>query len=129
MSAEYSISVEPARDLVRIRMSGFFTSEDIAGFLAARAEAHRQLLCAPNQHVTINDLRGMKIQARESVDAFRDMLAAPEYRSRRLAFVMGRTLARTQLFRALDRRYARCFEDACIAEAWLMTGDEEAQAA
>ena len=125
MSAEYSISVEPARDLVRIRMSGFFTADDIAGFLAARDEAHSQLRCGPNEHLTLNDLRDMKIQARDIVDSFRDMLAAPQYRSRRLAFVMGPTLARTQLFRALDRRFARCFEDPWTAEAWLLTGEEQ----
>lgn len=128
MSADFTIDVEPEHDLVRIRMSGFFTSEDINAFLAARASAHAGLTCGPNQHLTLNDLRGMKIQAQDSVETFRTMLADPAYRSRRLAFVMGKTLARTQLNRALDRRYARCFEDVPTAEAWLFADRDRAAA-
>ncbi|MEZ0242776.1 MAG: hypothetical protein ACAH11_05335 [Sphingomonas sp.] len=124
MSAEYSIEVEPNRNLVRIRMSGFFTPEDIAGFLEARRVAHRQLTCGRNEHLTINDIRDMKIQSQDMVDAFRELLADPVYRSRRLAFVVGPTLARTQVVRALANRTARIFEDFWSAEAWLFASDE-----
>lgn len=129
MSAEYSIEVEPNRDLVRIRMGGFFSAEDIEGFLEVRRVAHRDLRCGPNQHLTINDIRDMKIQSQEMVDAFRDLLADPLYRSRRLAFVVGPTLARTQVVRALANRSARIFEDFWSAEAWLFGPQEEAEAA
>jgi len=129
MSAEYSIQVDPSRDLIRIRMSGFFTSSDVDGFIAARAKAHAELTCRRNAHLTINDLREMKIQSQEIVDAFRAMLAAPEYRSRRLAFIVSSTLARSQLSRALGGRDARCFEDAEAAERWLLSGREESRAA
>ncbi|WP_213982256.1 hypothetical protein [Sphingomonas sp. dw_22] len=115
MSAEYSIAVDPSRDLVRIRMSGFFTHADIEGFLAARNEAHAQLTCRPNAHLTLNDIRAM--------------LAAPDYRSRRLAFIVSSTLARSQLGRALAERDARCFEEPEAAERWLLTGRDETQAA
>jgi hypothetical protein len=128
MSASFAFDVDPGRNLIRIRMGGFFTPDDITAFLESRNTAHRQLTCAPNQHVTLNDLRDMKIQSQEAVDAFRELLADPAYRSRRLAFVMGKTLARTQLFRALDARAARCFEDAGEAESWLL-GSDEARAA
>jgi hypothetical protein len=119
MSAEFSIQVDPQNDLVRIRMAGFFRQADIAEFLEARRQAHEQLSCAPNAHLTINDIRGMSIQSHDVVDAFRAMLAAPEYRSRRLAFVVGYTLARSQAIRALESRAARWFEDPAKAEAWL----------
>lgn len=128
MSAEFSIEVEPERDLVRIAMAGFFTPADIAGFLEARRRAHLALHCGANQHLTINDLRGMKIQPQESVAAFQKMLGAPEYRSRRLAFVIGPTLARTQLSRALSGRDARCFSTMIEAEAWLFSGESRAVA-
>lgn len=119
MSAEFSFQVEPQRDLVRIRMAGFFKRADIADFLAARRAAHQKLSCAPNAHLTINDIREMSIQCHDVVDAFREMLAAPEYRSRRLAFVVGYTLARSQVIRALESRAARWFDDPAKAEAWL----------
>ena len=104
-------------------MGGLFTLPDIEAFRRDRQEAHAQLGCAPNQHLTINDLRGMKIQLQDVVAAFRSLLAEPEYRSRRLAFVAGPTLARSQLMRALSGRDARCFEDMAHAEAWLLVAD------
>lgn len=125
MSAEFSFRVDRRRGLVRIRMAGFFTRADIRAFLAAREKAHEALGCAPNQHLTLNDVRGMKIQAQDIVDAFQEMLAAPEYRSRRLAFIVSPTLAKLQLMRALDSRVARSFEDPVEAEAWLLGKETE----
>ena len=124
MSATFSITVEPERDLVRIAMAGLFTPEDIRDFYEARRAAHAKLTCGRNEHLTINDLRSMKIQPQESVAEFQQMLGAPEYRSRRLAFVIGRTLARSQLQRALSGRGAgtRCFDSVAEAEAWLFHG-------
>ena len=104
-------------------MAGFYTLEDIRAFLEARKKAHDALGCAPNAHLTLNDIRGMTGQPNTTVDAFAEMLAAPEYRSRRLAFVVSPTLARTQVMRALDRRAAQCFEDLWRAEAWLFAQD------
>lgn len=104
-------------------MSGFFAPDNIVAFLEERRKAHARLLCGPNEHLTLNDLRGMKIQPRESVDHFRELLADPKYRSRRLAFVVAPTLAQSQLLRALAGRHARFFEDPVTAEAWLIGGD------
>lgn len=126
MNASFSFDVDPMRDLVRIQMAGLFTAADIAAFLEARRRAHAGLRCAPNEHVTLNDLRGMKIQSQEAVAAFRLMLSDPAFRSRRLAFVASQTLARSQLMRALDGREARCFDSVGEAEAWLFGAATEA---
>ena len=126
MTARFSFEVDPERDLVRISMGGFFRPADIAAFVEARRVAHQALRCGPNQHLTINDIRQMSIQSQDVVDAFQAMLAAPDYRSRRLAFVVGYTLARAQVIRALESRTARCFEDPAEAEAWLLADEEEA---
>jgi len=128
MSANFHVEVDPSRDLVRIRLSGFFTQDDIQAFLEARRVAHAQLRCGPNRHLTINDVTEMKIQSQEIVAAFRDMLSAREYQSRRLAFVTGPTLARSQLLRALVNRTARCFDDVKTAEAWLFSDDASSRA-
>lgn len=119
MSAEFSIHVDPSRDMVRIEMRGLFEPEDVQRFLHERGIAHRRLTCGANRHLTLNDLRDMKIQPQQSVVAFRDMLADPVYRSRKLAFVAAPTLARSQLMRALNGREAKCFEDVASAETWL----------
>ena len=125
MEAKFSFAVDPPRGLVRIAMSGFFTLPDIHAFLEARREAHEALGCAPNQHLTLNDIRGMTAQPQTIVDAFEAMLAAPEARSRRLAFVATSTVARSQAFRAVANRHARCFTDPAEAEAWLLAEDED----
>ncbi len=126
MSANFSIQVDPIRDLVRIQMSGFFGQDDIESFLAARSDAHRKLRCPPNAHLTLNDVSGMKIQSQDVVAAFQAMLAAPDYRSRRLAFVTGSTLARGQLMRASVGRPVRCFDSVAAAEAWLFEPEQRA---
>lgn len=125
MEASFSFQVDRSRDLVRIRMAGLFTFGDIAAFLDARRRAHEELGCAPNRHLTLNDVREMKIQSQDVVVAFREMLADPAYRSRRLAFVANQTLARSQLMRALAGRDARCFDDPEEAEAWLLAGEAD----
>jgi len=107
-------------------MSGFFTPRDIEGFLAARAAAHNQLRCGPNEHLTLNDVRGMKIQSQQAVAAFQRMLTDPAYRSRKLAFVVDKTLALFQLERALANRDARCFSDVNEALLWLFAPDGKA---
>ena len=126
MSAEFSIKADPSRDLIRIRMAGFFTPDDMRAFVEARRTAHAELRCRPNRHVTLNDVRDMKIQSQEMVDAFRALLADPAYRSRRLAFVVGPTLTRTQLTRAISNREARCFDNCWAAESWLFSSDAQA---
>jgi hypothetical protein len=125
MTATFSIHVDPERDLVRIRMGGFFRQADIADFLEKRRLAHQALRCAPNDHVTLTDIREMSIQSHDVVDAFQALLAGSEYRSRRLAFVVGYTLARAQAIRALETRSARWFENPVEAEAWLLADEAE----
>lgn len=127
MDAKFSFDIDRPLGLVRIAMSGLFTPECVGAFLKARRKAHEALGCAPNQHLTLNDVREMKIQPQQTVAAFQALLADPEYRSRRLAFVASPTLARSQLMRALAGRDSRCFEDPEEAEAWLLEKDERAR--
>ena len=123
MSGKFSFTLERDRGLVRISMHGFYRLDDVAHFFEARRKAHAELGLPQGAHLTLNDLRGMKIQHQEVVTAFRDMLAAPEHRSRRLAFVAGPTLAKSQLMRALSGRDAQCFADVASAERWLFASD------
>ena len=124
MNADFSFEIDPSQGLVRITMAGLFTIADVRAFAEARREAQAALGWPKNGHVTLNDLRGMKIQPQETVAAFYEMLADPDYRSRRLAFVAAPTLVRGQLQRALaGRDDARCFEDFAEAEVWLFAED------
>lgn len=127
MPAQFSFEIDRPRDLVRIVMSGLFMPEDVAVFFKKRREAHAVLDCAHNQHVTLTDLRAMKIVPQDTLAAFGALLADPESRARRLAFVVAPTLVRGQLKRILAGRDCRCFTDPAAAEAWLFA-DAEADA-
>ena len=126
MEPKFSFEIDGSRGLIRITMAGFFTPDDIRDFPRARDGAHEALGCAPNQHLTLNDICGMTAQPQTIVDAFEEILADPERRSRRLAFVVGPTFARSQVLRALSLREAKCFTDPALAEAWLFAADAEA---
>lgn len=122
MPAEYIISVDPTLDLVRIRLAGFFTEDTVARFLEDRRVAFKQLRCGRNQHMTLTDVREMSIQSQDVVQSFAEMLSDPLYRSRRLAFIVASTLARTQLKRAVGDRDAEVFLDPVAAEEWVLAG-------
>lgn len=123
MDATFDIQVDPARHLVRIRLTGFFTTAAMTGFLAARADAFARLRCPVTDHLALTDVREIKIQSQAMVGAFGTLLANPSTRARRLAFVVAGTLARNQLQRAMGRRDARCFTDACVAEHWVLSSE------
>jgi len=122
MKAKFDISVDVERSLVRMTMSGFFSSEDIAQFVIARDVAHHLLRCRANEHLTLVDIREMDIQAQDCVVAFQRVLANPSKVSKRLAFVVARSLARMQIKRAADNRDASYFSEADEAEHWLLHG-------
>lgn len=126
MPGSYSISVDARRSLVHMRLEGFFTPDEIVAFDSARREAYKQLRCAPNRHVTLVDMTATQIQSQEAVDAFSRSLADPATRSRRIAFLMSRTLARLQVKRAAGSVNAAYFHTAEEATAWLLSGDAEA---
>lgn len=125
MSADFSFDVDVARDLVRIRMAGFFGADDIARFLKVRRAAYDRLTCAPNQHLTLTDIRDMKIQSQEAVVEFAKMLADPRYHSRRHAIVVASTLARLQVTRAAGERHQPQFATIEEAEAWLFADADD----
>ena len=129
MSDKFSFAIDRSRGLVRITMAGFYTLEDIRDFVAARKRAHEELGWAPNAHLTLNDVREMKVQPQETVQAFQAMLMAPEYRSRRLAFVVNKSLAQAQLARAVAGREAHFFNDIASAERYLFAEASDAQPA
>jgi hypothetical protein len=127
MEPYFVIDVDVQRDLVLIRMGGFFGPEAIAQFTKARNAAHARLQCAPNAHMTLNDVSDMSIQSQEMVTSFQTLLADPTHRSRKLAFVHASTLARMQLQRAAASRNVAYFRTAEEAEAWLFDEQEQVE--
>ena len=128
MTDKFTFALDRVRGLVRIRMQGFYGLEDVESFFQARRRAHAELGLPRNQHLTLNDLRGMQIQAQEVIQAFQKGLAVPEEKARRLAIVVDAAMARGQANRAISSPDTRYFTDVESAEAWLFA-DEEARPA
>jgi hypothetical protein len=127
MDANFTITVQNELDLVRVSMSGFFFPSDVERFRHARDEAHLLLRSLPNQHLTIVDIREMKVQAQETVAAFQAVLGEKRHHGRRLAIVAGSSLARSQAKRA-SQRVVAYFAAVEEAEQWLLQSDEIPQA-
>lgn len=129
MHPAFSFEVDRRRNLIRFVLTGLFMPDDVSAFLEERHKAHAKLSCATGQHVTLTDLRAIKILPQETVSAWTAHLTDPQTRVRRLAFLVGPTLVRGQLTRALagrDSRRTRCFTDQAEAEAWLLEEDDAA---
>ena len=117
--ASFTIELDPSRDLVRIRLSGFFSVDDVGRFQAELQLAHRRLGCGRGGGpLTINDISGMAIQSQDVVARWSAFLADPAHRSRRLAFVVGSTLARVQLQRAIGGLCRAVTKQATGTPAW-----------
>ncbi len=129
MEATFSIVNDIPHGLMRITMAGFFAPADIARFVAARDRELAALRTRPNEHRTLVDIRAMDIQAAQSVAAFGQLLADPRTVSRRIAFVVGRSLAAMQIRRAAQGRDSRYFDDIEEAEDWLLAAQPLRQTA
>jgi hypothetical protein len=129
MAAKFTFRIDRARGLVRIAMHGFYDVQDVAAFFDARRTAHAELGLAPNQHLTLNDLRGMQIQKQEVIEAFQKGLAVPEEKARKLAIVVDAAMAKGQASRAINSDDTRYFIDIAEAEAWLFEAEESRAAA
>jgi hypothetical protein len=118
MDAKFNILTDIRHNLMRVKMSGFFSDDDVQRFSAD----YRSLLAQLNApgHLTLVDIREMKIQPQSVVGAFSSLLASPDVRSRRLAFICSSSLARLQAQRLTDREGVRFFEDEAEAEDWVV---------
>jgi hypothetical protein len=119
MEAKFAICADDRRDALLITMSGFFRPSDVEAFTQDLRAARSRLSCLANQHLTLCDVRQMKIQSQEIVAAFAQVVGASGLRSRKLAFVTGSSLARLQAKRLTDREGVRFFSDPNEAEHWL----------
>jgi hypothetical protein len=122
MAPRFTITADPALNLVTIIMGGFFAQPDIDAFERARDIAHRKLRCGPNQHLTLVDMRDMMIQSQEAIAGFQRVLNSPAAKSKRIAIITSQTLARMQVERAAVRRDVQYFSgELAEARQWLLT--------
>lgn len=123
MAPRFTINTTPALNLVTITIGGFFAQPNIDAFENARNVAHRELRCGPNQHITLVDMREMVIQSQEAIVGFQRVLNNHATKSKRIAIVTSKTLARMQVERAGERRDVQFFSgEPKEAREWLLAG-------
>lgn len=120
MKPQFSFTLDAARHLIGVEMSGFYAHDDIARFRTGLTAALRQLNEKPNEHLMLVDIRQMKVQSQESVEGFRSFFNDDRIRSRRLAIVVASSLSRSQVKRAASGRGAEYFVCVADAEDWLL---------
>ncbi|MBP8232266.1 MAG: hypothetical protein KAY22_08185 [Rhizorhabdus sp.] len=115
----FAIDVEKDLKLIRLTMGGFFESATIVEMRTRMVEAIATLACAANDHLTLCDICEMDIQSQERVGEFAKLVGSDDVRSRRLAFVTARSLARLQAKRLTSREGVEFFTDPDMALDWL----------
>lgn len=119
MAGHFTIDTDAARGLLHVRMSGFYSLDDVARYHAAVDAASDALARPPARQTMICDISEMRIQSQQVVAAFQGVMGDARYRERRVGFVVASTLARTQLMRTIGDRKVQTFTNAGDAEAWL----------
>ncbi|MFZ5705167.1 MAG: hypothetical protein ACOY5R_07860 [Pseudomonadota bacterium] len=119
MQGWFVVDVEKDLKLIRLTMGGFFESATIVEMRAQLIEAIATLACKPNDHLTLCDIRDMDIQSQERVGEFAKLVGSDDVRSRRLAFVTARSLARLQAKRLTSREGVEFFAGTSEAFDWL----------
>ena len=121
LAARVDVSVDPVLNLVTYTLAGFLDADAVRQVGEAQAAAMTQLRCAKNGHVTMIDIAQCKIQPQDVIEAFRGMLEDPRYQGRKVAVVVGSSLARMQIRRVLHRDTVHYVETRAEARRWLLS--------
>lgn len=120
---------ELERDFVQITLAGFFDADMLSRLRDARLNALAQLYCEPNQHLTLVDISGLRLQPQTLLPRFCAEIGDPGLRSRRLAFIVGSSVVRMQLRRVTVRDDLFVAPSTEAARAYLFATDGEPAAA
>jgi hypothetical protein len=123
MAGQFSIELVGGQ-LLLYKLSGFFDAQDLRRFQAEIDAAFARLTCPPNTHLSLLNVSECALQSQAVVAGFEQLLARPDRRARRTAFVLETSLARMQVRRLLPARPdTAMFEDEASALAWLRADD------
>ena len=120
----HSVTVDPAKKLVILTMSGIISVEDAAWMGEEVRAAVRSLGEAVGQHVTLYDFSGVPVVPVATVEQLRETFRNEAIRhlwARKLAIVTTTALGRMQAQRVKEvRGDIALFGDRAAALAWLL---------
>lgn len=124
----HTIHVDSENALVEVRITGFWTTDDVAAFGRDLLAATTVFLATGRSFNTFYDYSEAIIQPQAVVAAFQTLALSTIAHSRRAALFTENGMARQQARRiAAVRPDMAVFDDRAAAMAWLM--EEEAAAA
>lgn len=89
----YSINVDPDRNLLRIKLNGFWDRETFQRFKQEAREAALTLPCEPGDHFVIADASNAAIQSQEIAELLSAYMTGKAFK---FAFVTGNAVIRMQ---------------------------------
>jgi len=123
----FDIIAEPNKKLIRAKLSGLLTVDDVSEFFRQQQAAVRTLGCRAGDFVVLLDTTDMVIQTQIVVAAFQEALATNAHKARKIAIVRPHALARMQARRITEQRQGvAIFDCQDAAEAWLLTSSADA---
>lgn len=115
-----TVSTEPHRKLVRARMGGLLTVEEVMDFSRREQDAARAMGLGSGEFVLLVDVAEDVVQTQEVMKTFFDLMQNSPLKARRIASVRKGALNRLQSRRLRDvRSNVEVFDDTASAEAWL----------
>ena len=125
MADPFTITTDPARNLIRVVMRGYWTLGTIDAYeqaLVAAGIAMRAAGCRREDFLALVDARDGGPQSQDVVSQYRDRLGREERLPRRLATLVSSALLKRQVDRiAIPNQ--RMFTDEAEALAWLLSPD------
>ncbi len=122
----YSVTIEPAHRLLRIRVDGFWSMEVMTAYVAELRQQSDALRNAGGCERILVDMSDYPIQSRAVADGHAQIIArAKAMTNTRTALVMKSALSRLQAMRVADLAGDQLFEDEASARAWLLAQPAE----
>ena len=115
----YEVTTNLARSLVKAKLSGFFSVEEVQAFSRDEQAAARQVVNHSGYFNLLVEGSGGVTQAQDVIGAFNELASASTLKAQRIAIVVESALLRLQLRRVLARDQIRLFETIAEAEDWL----------
>ena len=118
MSDNYTISMDEARGLLRLRVAGFWTPDVSQAFVAELMSAVAPSMCAGRSFAVLADARDFQVQSADVGTQIATYLGGSFNKGKR-AIVMGSMLGKLQAERVLAHPSVRVFLSEAEAMDWL----------
>ncbi|MBY0519969.1 MAG: STAS/SEC14 domain-containing protein [Sphingomonas sp.] len=120
MPAAWKFDTDPAKKLLRIRLSGTFSVADVEQMDLERKGAIGTLRCRFNDHRVLIDVSRCDLSTPDVAEALQAAIGNPVFRAGKCAMVVASALIRMQARRVVNRPDMRFCTSVEEAEAWLI---------